>query len=462
MLKKYENNSKEGLEKNQSLGKKMASRHIMMLALGGVIGAGLFKGSSSAIALAGPAVLISYLIGGIILYLVMKSIQSLVLSSDNPEGLSGLVQPYLGSHAADFTDWIYFSLWMLNTIAEAVAAASFLQLWFPHVPSWAFVLIIAVLVSIINLFSVTIFAETEYWLALIKIIVIILLVVLCLFLVGIMILKTNIFTVLSGFTGHGGLAPHGVRGIANSLLIVIYSYGGSELIALTVSEAKNPQESIPRAIRAVIGRIVSFYIIPLFLVLLIYNWKTLANSSLSPFVMVFNKLQIPFATDIINIIIVFALFSSINTGIYASSRLLFFRLKNRSSKISRNISHLNHRKVPQRCIIICSGILYISVLLSYFFGDKLFNYLASSASYSVLLVWLLISLAGLRLSIKIKVFMGKIYSLTAILGLIAIFIGILFTNHILVTVITALLYIIIFLSYQKLKRISYINYFKIF
>ncbi len=427
----------------------MAARHITMIALGGAIGAGLFKGSSSAIAAAGPSVLIAYFIGGIVLYFVMKSLEKLVLSSKDPHGLSGLVQPYLGNHTADFTDWVYWSMWMINIIAEAVAAASFLQLWFANVPTWVFVLIIALLTSLINLFSVALFAETEYWLAFIKISVVILLIIFGVFLVAKQIFDTNLVTTFSGMTAHGGFAPHGFKGVINSLLIVIYSYGGSELIAITVSETEDPKRAIPKAIRGVIGRIISFYIIPMFLLLVIYNWQTLATSSMSPFVMVFNKMHIPFAGDIVNLIIILALFSSINSGIYASSRLLYFRLKNRQGKMAQRMAHLNKHHVPQRAVIFCSGTLYIGVVLSYFVGDRLFNYLAGSLSYTVLAVWVLISLAGFGLSLKTKSLSGRTMSLLALIALFLILIGILFTNPIGVTVLTAILYFIIFISYRK-------------
>ena len=437
------------METNQALKKKMAARHITMIALGGAIGAGLFKGSSSAIAAAGPSVLIAYFIGGIVLYFVMKSLEKLVLSSKDPHGLSGLVQPYLGNHTADFTDWVYWSMWMINIIAEAVAAASFLQLWFANVPTWVFVLIIALLTSLINLFSVALFAETEYWLAFIKISVVILLIIFGVFLVAKQIFDTNLVTTFSGMTAHGGFAPHGFKGVINSLLIVIYSYGGSELIAITVSETEDPKRDIPKAIRGVIGRIISFYIIPMFLLLVIYNWQTLATSSMSPFVMVFNKMHIPFAGDIVNLIIILALFSSINSGIYASSRLLYFRLKNRQGKMAQRMAHLNKHHVPQRAVIFCSGTLYIGVVLSYFVGDRLFNYLAGSLSYTVLAVWILISLAGFGLSLKTKSLSGRTMSLLALIALFLILIGILFTNPIGVTVFTAILYFIIFISYRK-------------
>lgn len=439
------------MENTHTLKKRMTSRHIAMIALGGAIGAGLFKGSASAIESAGPAVLVAYFLGGLVLFFVMKSLEQLILSSENPHGLSGLVQPYLGARAADFTDWVYWSLWMINIIAEAVAAASFLQLWFAQVPTWIFVLIIAALTSLINLFSVTFFAETEYWLAFIKISVIILLILFGLFLVAQMVFHTNLVTALSGLTAHSGFAPHGFKGVMNSLLIVIYSYGGSELIAITVSETENPKKAIPKAIRGVIGRIISFYIVPMFLLLLIYSWQTLAASSMSPFVMVFNKMHLPFASDLVNFIIVLALFSSINSGIYASSRLLFFRLKQRPSRLSGHIAKLNRKQVPQRAVLFCSGTLYIGVVLSYFLGDRLFNYLAGSLSYTVLLVWFLISLAGFLLALKKRVWSAKSMSLGAVLALVLIFIGILLTNPIGVTLFTGALYLIILFSYHRSK-----------
>ncbi|HEN8318992.1 TPA: amino acid permease, partial [Enterococcus faecium] len=375
---------------DKKLKKQLSSRHITMLALGGAIGAGLFKGSGEAIGIAGPSVLIAFLIGGLILYIVMKGLGKIVLSGgDTHHGLSGLIRPYLGAHSADFTDWVYWSMWIINIIAEAVAAASFLQLWFPHIPAWVFVFMLAVLTTIINLYSVRLFAETEYWLAFAKISVIILLIIFATYLVGQQMLGTGVFPTLQQLTDHGGFTPHGMKGIISSLLVVIYSYGGSELIAITVSEADDPKRAIPKAIKGVMGRIISFYIIPLFLLLILFPWNTLAGTNVSPFVMVFEKMNIPFAADIVNFVIVLALFSSINSGVYASSRILFFRLKDRKGS-SRKLAVLNKHQVPQRAVLFCTSVLYLGVALSYFVGDKLFGYLAGSLSYTVLLIWIII------------------------------------------------------------------------
>lgn len=434
---------------DKKLKKQLSSRHITMLALGGAIGAGLFKGSGEAIGIAGPSVLIAFLIGGMILYIVMKGLGKIVLSGgDTHHGLSGLIRPYLGAHAADFTDWVYWSMWIINIIAEAVAAASFLQLWFPHIPAWVFVFMLAVLTTIINLYSVRLFAETEYWLAFAKISVIILLIIFAAYLVGQQMLGTGVFPTLQQLTDHGGFTPHGMKGIISSLLVVIYSYGGSELIAITVSEADDPKRAIPKAIKGVMGRIISFYIIPLFLLLIIFPWNTLAGTNVSPFVMVFEKMNIPFAADIVNFVIVLALFSSINSGVYASSRILFFRLKDRKGS-SRKLAVLNKHQVPQRAVLFCTSVLYLGVALSYFVGDKLFGYLAGSLSYTVLLIWIIISAASFVLTLRKGTLWDKGISFFALAVLGLIFLGILFTNPIGVTVLTGLLYLFIYFSYQK-------------
>ncbi|HAQ1695856.1 TPA: amino acid permease [Enterococcus faecium] len=434
---------------DKKLKKQLSSRHITMLALGGAIGAGLFKGSGEAIGIAGPSVLIAFLIGGLILYIVMKGLGKIVLSGgDTHHGLSGLIRPYLGAHSADFTDWVYWSMRIINIIAEAVAAASFLQLWFPHIPAWVFVFMLAVLTTIINLYSVRLFAETEYWLAFAKISVIILLIIFATYLVGQQMLGTGVFPTLQQLTDHGGFTPHGMKGIISSLLVVIYSYGGSELIAITVSEADDPKRAIPKAIKGVMGRIISFYIIPLFLLLILFPWNTLAGTNVSPFVMVFEKMNIPFAADIVNFVIVLALFSSINSGVYASSRILFFRLKDRKGS-SRKLAVLNKHQVPQRAVLFCTSVLYLGVALSYFVGDKLFGYLAGSLSYTVLLIWIIISAASFVLALRKGTLWDKGISFFALAVLGLIFLGILFTNSIGVTVLTGLLYLFIYFSYQK-------------
>lgn len=433
-----------------NLQKQMTTRHITMLALGGAIGAGLFKGSGGAIGLAGPSVLVAFLLGGLILFVVMTGLGQLVLSHDKLKGgMSGVVQPVLGDHAADFIDWLYWSMWIINIIAEAVALASFMQVWFPTIPVWVFVFGLAVLTTLINLYSVRLFAETEYWLALAKITVIVLLILFGLFLIGKASLAQGLIPTVSAMNQHGGFAPFGLSGMISSLLVVIYSYGGSELIAVTVSETADPKTAIPRAIRGVMGRIVSFYLIPMLLLLILYPWTTLAASEVSPFVLIFEKMHIPYAADIVNFVIILALFSSINSGVYASSRTLFFRLQERPSLFAKKLTTLNHHQVPQNAVIFCTGTLYIGVIVSYFIGEKLFGYLVGSLSYTVLLTWVILTIAAFVLAKRTHNTRHLIFSGCALVGLSLIFIGILINNALTITALTALLYAMMFFSYRK-------------
>lgn len=255
-------------------------------------------------------------------------------------------------------------------------------------------------------------------------------------------------TTIHAMSAHGGFMPHGIKGLVTSMLVVIYSYGGSELIAITVGETENPEKAIPKAIRGVMGRIVSFYIVPLFLLMIIYPWGTLAHSTVSPFVMVFQQMHIPFASDIVNFVIVLALFSSINSGVYASSRTLYFRLKDSQGPAGK-LAVLNKNHVPQKAILFCTGTLYLGVILTYFVGDQLFGLLAGSISYTILIIWTMICVAAFTVYRKKGTAFRQLLNIIATLALIAIFIGILMTSSPVVTILTVVLYALIFVAYRK-------------
>lgn len=428
------------------LQKKLHSRHVTMLALGGAIGAGLFKGSGEAISLAGPSVLLAFLLGGLLLYSIMTSAGTLAMENTHAGSLSEIVEPYLGRFSAYFTDWLYWTLWMINVITEAVAAASFIQLWFPDIPAWIFILGISLLTTLINFLSVKIFAETEFWLTVGKISVVVLLIVFAGFLVVQQIFDIGFLPTMHTMTAHGGFFPHKLHGLFNSLLLVIYSYGGTELIIIAMGETEDPKRSIPKAIHSVIFRIIAFYIIPMFLLLIIYPWQELANSSASPFVMVFEKMNIPFASDLVNLVIILALFSSINSGIYASSRILHLQLS-KSKRFAKQMK-LNKHGVPNRAVMVSTATLYIGVLLSYVFGEKLFSYLVGTLSYTVLMIWVILCLAYFNYLRKNAVSKMKLAINLITLGFLAgIFVAIFASNTPAVTIVTAIIYGLIVGSY---------------
>ena len=248
-----------------------------------------------------------------------------------------------------------------------------------------FVLIVAIITLGLNLYSVRVFAETEYWLAWTKIIVILILIVVGLYLVATQVFHLGLSDGLGRMNTYGGFMPNGMQGVFNSMLIVLYSYGGSELIALTVAEVENPKKAIPRAIRGVIIRIFSFYVIPMFIFVELYSWKFLSTTKESPFVLIFEKLGIPGAALIVNFVIILALFSVINSAIYATSRSVYSRAKDAKGPIGQTLGRLSKKQIPVAAIIFCSGMLFIGAILSFIFGDNLLSILQDQSLIRFLL-----------------------------------------------------------------------------
>ncbi|MGE8081914.1 amino acid permease [Peribacillus loiseleuriae] len=436
---------------NQKLQRTMTSRHIMMMALGGAIGAGLFKGSSAAIDMAGPSVLIAYLIGGIILLFVMQGLAEMAVRNSDARTFRDLVQSILGKYPAYFLDWIYWKMWVLNIAAESVVAAIFLQYWLPEYPIWILALSVSILVTVVNLLSVKVFAETEYWLALIKIVVIVVFIIAGLALL-LVTFGNHTAVGFSNLTDHGGFLPNGPTGLIAAMLVVIYSYGGTEIIGITLAETKNSEKVVPKAVRGTLVRIITFYLLPFFIIVSLIPWNEVNGVSESPFVMVFKMIGIPGADHIMNAVVILAIVSSMNSGLYGSSRVLYTQAVD--GRIPKIFAHLSEKKVPVYAILMCTLALYMGVIISLFAGSKTFEFLMGSLGYTVLFIWLIIAIAHLK-SRKIQPEKTSTYAVkwfpyttwAAIITLSAILIGIIFTTSIIVTGITLAIYIFITLTY---------------
>ncbi|AOH56302.1 amino acid permease [Peribacillus muralis] len=440
----------------RNLQRTMTSRHITMMALGGAIGAGLFKGSSSAIDMAGPAVILAYLIGGIILLFIMQGLAEMAVANSGARTFRDLVQSILGKYPAYFLDWIYWKMWVLNITAESIVAAIFIQYWLPGYPIWMLALAVSVLVTAVNLLSVKVFAETEYWLALIKITVIIVFIM-----AGILLLlvtfRDHAAVGFSNLTDNGGFFPNGSKGLITAMLVVIYSYGGTEIIGVTLAETKNPEKVVPKAVRSTLIRIISFYIIPFFIIVSLIPWNEVNGVPESPFVMVFQMIGIPGADHIMNAVVLLAIISSMNSGLYGSSRVLYTQAED--GRIPKIFSRLSKKKVPVYAILMCTSALYIGVLISLFAGSKTFDFLMGSLGYTVLFIWLIIAFAHLKSrkqqNGKPSAYAVKWFPYTtwaAIIALLMILIGIIFTTSVIVTLITLCIYIFITLTYVAKKR----------
>ncbi len=436
---------------SKTLQRTMTTRHITMMALGGAIGAGLFKGSSSAIDLAGPAVLIAYLLGGIILLFVMQGLAEMAVRNSEARTFRDLVQSILGKYPAYFLDWIYWKMWVLNIAAESVVAAIFIQYWLPEYPIWILALSVSVLVTAVNLLSVKVFAETEFWLALIKISVIVVFIIAGLVLL-LVTFGNHTAVGFSNLTDHGGFLPNGPAGLIAAMLVVIYSYGGTEIIGITLAETKNPEKAVPKAVRSTLIRIITFYLLPFFIIVSLIPWNEVNGVPESPFVMVFKMIGIPGADHIMNAVVILAIVSSMNSGLYGSSRVLYTQAMD--GRIPKVFAYLSKRKVPVYAILMCTLAMYTGVIISLFAGEKTFEFLMGSLGYTVLFIWLIIAVAHVKSrkiqSEKTSAYAVKWFPYTtwfAILALSAILIGIIFTTSIIVTGITLVIYIFITLTY---------------
>ena len=436
---------------NQKLQRTMTSRHIMMMALGGAIGAGLFKGSSAAIDMAGPSVLIAYLIGGIILLFVMQGLAEMAVRNSEARTFRDLVQSILGKYPAYFLDWIYWKMWVLNIAAESVVAAIFLQYWLPGYPIWILALSVSILVTVVNLLSVKVFAETEYWLALIKIAVIVVFIIAGLALL-LVTFGNHTAVGFSNLTDHGGFLPNGPTGLIAVKGAAAELHRRHPNFGITLAETKNPEKAVPKAVGGTLVRIITFYLLPFFIIVSLIPWNEVNGVPESPFVMVFKMIGIPGADHIMNAVVILAIISSMNSGLYGSSRVLYTQAMD--GRIPKIFAHLSKKKVPVYAILMCTLALYTGVIISLFAGSKTFEFLMGSLGYTVLFIWLIIAIAHLK-SRKIQPEKTSTYAVkwfpyttwAAIIALSAILIGIIFTTSIIVTGITLAIYIFITLTY---------------
>jgi AAT family amino acid transporter len=437
----------------QELSRSLKERHIMMIALGGAIGAGMFKGSSSSISLAGPSVVLAYLLGGIILLFVMQGLAEMAVRNTKAVTFRDLLEPILGKFTGYFAGWMYWVTWVLVMAAEMAAAAVFLNHWFPSAPLWLLSLIVSVLITVLNLFQANVFGETEFWLTGVKIITLVLFILFG----GLLVFTGYGEHQATGFqhlTDAGGFFPNGLSGLARAMLVVVLSFGGTEMVGMTLGEVKNASVVIPRAARGVIYRILIFYVLPILVITSLVPWNQLDDSS--PFVSVFTAIGIPYVGDIMNFVMLTAVLSAANTGMYAASRMLYTQA--RDGEAPRYFAKLSKNKVPARAMLASTSSLYLGVILAFFAKGHTFDYLMVIPGYSIMIVWMLLLLAHLksrRNGIDLQQYHVKAFPATSWIALIAlavILVAVVATSPWAGTVVAALAMALVALSYKWIRK----------
>ncbi len=373
----------------------LKNRHLQMIALGGAIGTGLFYGSASTIALAGPAVMLSYLIGGVVIFFIMRMLGEMAVDEPVSGSFSYYATKYWGKFPGFLSGWNYWFNYVLVSMAELTAVGIYMQFWYPDMPQWIAALVCLVVITVVNLINVRLYGEFEFWMALVKISAIVLMIVLglCLLFGSGQPFPDNI----SNIWQNGGFMPNGWWGLALSITVVMFSFGGIELIGITAGEAENPDHTIPKAINQVIWRILIFYVGTMAVLMALWPWNKVGMEA-SPFVQIFSNVGVPAAAHILNFVVLTAAVSVYNSAIYSNSRMLYgLAMKNEAPEF---LGKLSKRGVPVNGIFVSSGITLLCVALNYFFPGKVFMVLMSVATIAATISWMTITITHLKFRAK--------------------------------------------------------------
>jgi len=371
----------------------LTARHIRFIALGSAIGTGLFYGSAEAIHRAGPSVLLAYLIGGAAIYLVLRALGEMAVSNPVSGSFGEYASKHLGPLAGFVTGWTYTFEMLIVCLADVTAFGVYMGFWFPDVPRWIWVLSIIFFIGAINLLSVKVFGEVEFWFSLVKIVAIV------------AMIAGGIAILIFGFGLHdtsggvqnlwadGGFFPTGFGGFVACFAIVMFAFGGTEIIGITAGEAEDPQRTIPRAINTVPVRIILFYVLTLAVIMAIEPWQTIGDEG-SPFVQIFQSLGLGPAAAVLNVVVITAALSAINSDIFGAGRMMYgMAQRGQAPAAMRQVSR---NGVPWMTVVIMTVTLLVGVLLNYLIPDRVFLVIASIATFATIFVWLMILFSQYR------------------------------------------------------------------
>ncbi|MBY8970632.1 amino acid permease [Pseudomonas sp. P867] len=373
----------------KGLKRGLNARHIRFMALGSAIGTGLFYGSASAIQMAGPAVLLAYLIGGAAVFMVMRALGEMAVHNPVSGSFGHYASTYLGPMAGFILGWTYAFEMIIVCLADVTAFGIYMGFWFPEVARWVWVLGIVFLIGGLNLCNVKVFGEMEFWLSLLKVGAIVAMILggFGIMLFGIHSAGETQASGLSNLWAHGGFMPNGIGGLIASFAVVMFAFGGIEIIGITAGEAKDPQRVIPKAINAVPLRILLFYVLTLFVLMAIYPWQQIGSQG-SPFVQIFSNLGIGSAATILNIVVISAAVSAINSDIFGAGRMMYGLAQ--QGQAPKGFAQLSKQGVPWMTVVVMGAALLGGVVLNYLIPENVFLLIASIATFATVWVWLMI------------------------------------------------------------------------
>lgn len=378
-------------QQTNELKQGLSNRHIQLIALGGAVGTGLFLGISQTIKLAGPSVLLGYAIAGIIAFLIMRHLGEMVVEEPVSGSFSYFANKYWGPMAGFMSGWNYWVLYVLVSMAELSAIGTFVQFWLPELPTWITALFFFIAINAINLINVRFFGESEFLFSCIKIIAIL------------SMIFFGLYLLISGDAGpqasvanlwqFGGFFPNGIQGFIMSLAIIMFAFGGLELIGITAAETKNPSKTIPKAVNQIVYRILIFYIGAIGVLLCLFPWNQLVQGG-SPFVLIFQSLNSHGVANVLNFVVLVAAISVYNSCIYCNSRMLHGLAM--QGNAPRVLQRVNRRGIPVYAAGVSASITALCVLINYLMPGKAFQFLMMLVVAALVVNWLMISWTHLK------------------------------------------------------------------
>ena len=381
------------MEKEQTLNRGLKNRHVQLIAIGGAIGTGLFLGSGHSIALTGPAILFAYIITGIICFLMMRALGELLLSNTEYHTFIEFVQDYMGEKTAFVTGWTYWFCWISVAMADITAVGIYVKYWFPSIEAWIPSLVTLIILLLMNLVTVKLFGEMEFWFACIKVVAIIALIVLGLYFILTGQPTSAGVASFSNLWSHGGWFPKGMDGFIQSFQMVVFAFAGIELVGLTAGETENPEKVIPKSINSIPVRIILFYVGALGVIMSLFPWDSV-NPDRSPFVEVFLAVGIVGAASMVNFVVLTSAASACNSGVFSTSRLLYSLAKRNHAPGILEI--LTSKQVPANALFLSVLVICLVVALQYVVAEGVFVIISSVSTFCFLYIWGIITICHMK------------------------------------------------------------------
>lgn len=442
------------------LHKKLSAKQMGMIAIGGAIGTGLFMGSKFAISFAGPAVIVSYAIGGLIAFAIMACLAEMTVQHPTSGSFGAYAEHYVSPLAGFLVRYCYWACIVLAVGTEITAVADYMKLWFPSVGSWIWIAFFSLTLLVVNAYSVKAFGLVEYWFSTIKVFAIIVFILLA---IGILSQSHGgTDQVLSNLTEHGGFFPHGFSGVWIGVIISIFSYLSIEMIAVAAGEAKEPERAVKKAFKSTAIRLILFYLLSLFLIVALVPWTTLIGAdATSPFVMVMKIVGIPYADSILNFIVIVAALSAMNSMLYISTRMLFSL--SRAGDAPKLFGRISHNGVPINALLLSAVGIGIASIVYTINPSSAFPIMIALSMFGALFTWGSIfvthmffrqNMARKGQKLKFKVPASQLISLLGLIAILSITVTTWFTNEFKSTLQFGVPLVVVLTFFYYLKRSS--------